>query len=75
MAVRGFRERAADGWLFLSPSCRKPRGGASARAAAGRGKKAILSFADVSEKKINEMRCGGINFELVNFGVACCCKG
>ena len=41
----------------------------------GFGKKAILSFAEVSGKFFFEMRCGGMDFELVDFGAACCCKG
>ena len=44
----------------------KPRSGGWS-AAEGLGKKAILSFADVSKKKTNGIRCGGKNFELVYF--------
>ena len=45
----------------------KPRSGGWS-AAEGLGKKAILSFADVSKKKkTNRIRCGRRNFELVDF--------
>ena len=46
----------------------KPRSGGCS-AAEGLGKKAIFTFADVSEKNLNGMRREGRNFELVDFEV------
>ena len=67
MAARfsGARSR----WLALIIAfLPKPRSGGCS-AAEGLGKKGIFSFADVSEKKINEKQLAASNFETVYFGI------